>query len=143
MSEINRELQMTLQSALREAMRRRHSYLTVEHLLFALLHDARGAEVLRHSGASLGRLKKELERFLSEELDAEPGESPVDTARTLSFHRVLQAALAHADSAERDEVEAWDLIAAIFQEPDSLAVSSPDSLPPPSATSSSASLPSV
>ncbi|MEE8314042.1 MAG: ATP-dependent Clp protease ATP-binding subunit ClpA [Myxococcota bacterium] len=122
MSHINRELQLTLHSAVREAVSRRHAYVTIEHLLYALIHDARGAEVLRHSGANLRRLKSDLERFLNDEIESEPGDAPVETAQTISFHRVLQAAMAHADSAERDEVEAGDLIAALFQEPDSHAV---------------------
>ncbi len=122
MSHINRELQLTLHSAVREAVSRRHAYVTIEHLLYALIHDTRGAEVLRHSGANLRRLKSDLERFLNDEIESEPGDAPVETAQTISFHRVLQAAMAHADSAERDEVEAGDLIAALFQEPDSHAV---------------------
>jgi ATP-dependent Clp protease ATP-binding subunit ClpA len=113
---------MTLHSAVREAVTRRHAYVTVEHLLYALVHDARGAEVLRHSGANLRRLKSDLERFLNEEIDSEPGETPVETGQTISFHRVLQAAMAHAESAERDEVDAGDLVAALFQEPDAHAV---------------------
>jgi ATP-dependent Clp protease ATP-binding subunit ClpA len=121
-SHINRELQLTLHSAVREAVSRRHAYVTIEHLLYALIHDTRGAEVLRHSGANLRRLKSDLERFLNDEIESEPGDAPVETAQTISFHRVLQAAMAHADSAERDEVEAGDLIAALFQEPDSHAV---------------------
>ncbi len=50
MSSISRELQMTLQSAYREAVHRRHAYVTVEHLLFALLHDERGAEIVSNAG---------------------------------------------------------------------------------------------
>jgi ATP-dependent Clp protease ATP-binding subunit ClpA len=123
MSRINRELQLTLQAALREAMSRRHAYLTVEHLLLALAHDQRGAEVLRHSGADVARLKADLERFLRDDLAAEPGDGPVDTGQTLAFHRVVQAALRHAESAERAEVEAGDLIAALFIEPETHAMS--------------------
>jgi len=122
MSRFNRELQLTLQAAMREAISRRHAYLTVEHLLFALCHNERGAEVLRHSGANLRRLKNDLQRYLDDEIAAEPGEEPIETGQTLAFHRVIQQALAHADNAERDEVEAGDLVAAIFQEPDSHAV---------------------
>ena len=69
MSEIGRELQLTLQAAFREAMARRHAFLTVEHLLFALLHDTRGAEVLRHCGADLAALKRALTRFFDEEVE--------------------------------------------------------------------------
>ncbi len=122
MSRFNRELQLTLQAAMREAISRRHAYLTVEHLLFALCHNDRGAEVLRHSGANLRRLKNELLRYLDDEIAGEPGEEPIETGQTLAFHRVIQQALAHADNAERDEVDAGDLVAAIFQEPDSHAV---------------------
>src|SRR5690606_31983012 len=95
--------------------------LTVEHLLFALLHDTRGAEVLRHAGADVGVLKRELQRFFDQELDVLP-EGEEGTRQTLAFHRVLQHALHHAESAEKDEIEAGDLLAAIFQEPDSPAV---------------------
>jgi len=122
MSRFNRELQLTLQAAMREAVRRRHAYLTVEHLLFALCHDERGAEVLRHSGANVRKLKSELQHFLDEEIAGEPGEDPIDTGQTLAFHRVIQGALAHAQNAEREEVDAGDLVAAIFQEPDSQAL---------------------
>ena len=122
MSRFNRELQLTLQAAMREAVRRRHAYLTVEHLLFALCHDERGAEVLRHSGANVRKLKSELAQFLDAEIAAEPGEEPIDTGQTLAFHRVIQSALAHAQNAESEEVDAGDLVAAIFQEPDSQAL---------------------
>lgn len=122
MSRFNRELQLTLQSAMREAMARRNPYLTVEHLLYALLHDSRGAEVLRHVGADLADLKEELRQFLDEDLDSEPGTEPLETGQTLAFHRAIQAAIAHAENAERDEVEAGDLIAALFQDPDTHAV---------------------
>jgi ATP-dependent Clp protease ATP-binding subunit ClpA len=120
-SEIGRELQLTLQAAFREAMARRHAFLTVEHLLFALLHDTRGAEVLRHCGADLAALKRALTRFFDEEvekLEEEDGQ----TRQTLAFHRVMQHAVSHAESAEKQEIEAGDLLAAIFQEPDSHAV---------------------
>ena len=122
MSRFNRELQLTLQAAMREAVRRRHAYLTLEHLLFALCHDERGAEVLRHSGANVRRLKSELQRFLDEEIEGEPGEQPVETGQTLAFHRVIQGALAHAERAEREEVDAGDLVAVMFEEPDSQAL---------------------
>jgi ATP-dependent Clp protease ATP-binding subunit ClpA len=122
-SEINRELQLTLQAAAREAVKRRHAYLTVEHLLYALLHDDRGEEVLRNSGARLRRLRAELEKFLDEEVEKLPEGGTRQLQQTLAFHRVIQHALQHADTAEKPEVEAGDLIAALFQEPDSHAVS--------------------
>ena len=67
-------------------------------------------------------LKRELERFFDEDLERVPGDEPVDTHQTVAFHRVLQHALDHTMSAEKDEVEAGDVIAALFHEPDSYAV---------------------
>jgi len=122
MSSINRELQITLEAALREAAARRHTFLTVEHLLYALLHDERGANVLRNCGANLAGLKKALERFFDEDLEREPGDEPVHTSQTMAFHRCVRAALHHAESAEKEEVEAGDILAALFQEPDAHAV---------------------
>jgi ATP-dependent Clp protease ATP-binding subunit ClpA len=123
MSEIPRALQLTLQAAWREAVTRRHAYLTVEHLLYALLHEDRGAEVLRRCGANVAQLKAALQRFFEHDLETQPGDEPVETHQTLAFHRVVQHALRHAESAEKEAVEAGDLLAAIFQEPDSHAVS--------------------
>lgn len=122
MSRISRELDMTLQAAHNEAVARRHSYLTVEHLLFALIHSDEGLDILRHSGAQVENLLQELEKFFEDDLDQVPGDDPVDTLQTLAFHRVVQHAFGHAESAEKDEVEVSDLIVAIFQEPDSFAV---------------------
>jgi ATP-dependent Clp protease ATP-binding subunit ClpA len=122
MSQIGRELQLTLQAAHDEAVARRHAYLTVEHLLFALLYVDEGVEILRHSGAEIDRLRRDLEKFFDEDLDSVPGDDPVDTLQTLAFHRVLQHALDHSESAEKDEVEVSDLLVALFQEPDSYAI---------------------
>jgi ATP-dependent Clp protease ATP-binding subunit ClpA len=121
-SEINRELQLTLQAAAREAVQRQHAYLTIEHLLYALLHDERGEEVLRNAGARIRRLKGELEKFLDEEVEKLPEGGTRQLQQTLAFHRVIQHALQHAGSAEKEEVDAGDLIASLFQEPDSHAV---------------------
>ncbi|HXV37697.1 MAG TPA: Clp protease N-terminal domain-containing protein, partial [Myxococcota bacterium] len=122
MSQISRELQLMLQAAYRESTTRRHAYLTVEHLLYALLHDARGSEILRNSGAQLPALKAALDRFFAEDLETVPGDEPYDAQQTLAFHRVLQHALSHCESAEKPEVDAGDLLAALFQEPDSFAI---------------------
>ena len=123
MSQMNRELQMTIQASLREAMSRRHAYLTVEHLLYALAHDDAGAEVLRNVGVDVPQLTEELSHWLEHEVEKLPEGKGGETVQTLAFHRVLESALAHADSAEKEEVEAGDLLAAILQEPESHAVS--------------------
>jgi ATP-dependent Clp protease ATP-binding subunit ClpA len=122
MTQISRELQLTLQAAFREARARRHAYVTVEHLLYALLHDARGSEILHHAGGEIARLKTSLERFFTQDLETVPGDEPYEARQTLAFHRVLQSAVSHCEGAEKEEVDAGDLIASIFQEPDSYAV---------------------
>jgi ATP-dependent Clp protease ATP-binding subunit ClpA len=121
-SEIGRELHLTLQAAVREAVVRRHAYVTVEHLLYALVHDRKGAEILFHAGAEVPALKAALERFFADDLEAVPGEEPFEARQTLAFHRVLEHAISHCESAEKRVVDAGDLLAALFQEPDAYAV---------------------
>jgi ATP-dependent Clp protease ATP-binding subunit ClpA len=111
-----------LQASVREAMARRHAYVTVEHILFAMIHDGKGAEILLHSGADLGALKAALESYFDRDLERVPGEEAFEAQQTLAFHRVLQNALSHCERAEKDEVDAGDVLAAIFQEPDSHSV---------------------
>jgi len=122
MSEISRELEITLQAAYREALARRHAYLTVEHLLYALLHDRQGADCVRNAGGQVDRLIAALERFFDQDLERVPGDESFEAHQTLAVHRVLQSALSHCEGAEKEEVEAGDLVAALFQEPDSYAV---------------------
>ncbi len=122
MSSISRELHLLLQASVREAMARRHAYVTVEHILFAMIHDGKGAEILLHSGADLGALKAALESYFDRDLERVPGEEAFEAQQTLAFHRVLQNALSHCERAEKDEVDAGDVLAAIFQEPDSHSV---------------------
>ncbi|HME70003.1 MAG TPA: ATP-dependent Clp protease ATP-binding subunit ClpA [Myxococcota bacterium] len=122
MSGISRDLQMTLQAAVREAMVRRHAYLTIEHLLYALLHDERGVQIVRACGGQVEALKAQLRRFFAEDLEAVAGDGPVETRQTLAFHRVVQHALQQVENAEKEEADAGDLLAALFQEPDAHAV---------------------
>ncbi len=123
MSYINRQLQMTIQSSLREAVERRHAYLTVEHLLLALSFDDSGEDVLRNSGVDVERLRAELEQYLDDEIEKhDEGDEGQTTHQTLAFQRVLETAMQHADSAEKEEVDAGDLLVALFNEPDSHAV---------------------
>ena len=122
MSRIGRVLQLTLQAAHNEAVARRHAYLTVEHLLYAVLFSDEGLDILGHSGADVDALQRALEKFFDEDLERVPGKELVDTLQTLAFHRVVQHALDHAESAEKDEVEIADLVVSLFQEPDSHAL---------------------
>ena len=93
MSQISREAHLTLEAAFREAVVRRHAYVTVEHLLYALLHDERGLDILRHAGGQIRALKAALERFFAEDLESVPGDESFEALQTLAFHRVLQSAV--------------------------------------------------
>jgi ATP-dependent Clp protease ATP-binding subunit ClpA len=122
MAGVSRELQLTLQAAYREAVHRRHAFVTVEHLLFALLHDEQGIEIIQACAGNVEQLKHDLERFFQEDMEILPEDEVIEARQTLAFHRVLQHAVDHTDSAEKDEVEVGDLLVALFQEPDSYAV---------------------
>ena len=119
---ISKELEATLNVALVEAKRRRHEFVCIEHLLFALLQDKDASLVLVNCGGDLARLKKELEEFFQTHLESLPEGLEREPQQTIGFHRVLQRAVIHAQSAEKKEINGGNLLAAIFREPDSYVV---------------------
>ncbi len=119
---LSRELEATLSLAVREASRRRHEYLTLEHVLYALLHDADIRDVIRHCGGDAEALKRDLDRFFEERLERLPGTGLIEPQQTLGFRRVLQRAALHVQSAGKDQISARDILAAMFRETDSHAV---------------------
>ena len=118
---LSRALEASLSLAVREARRRRHEFLTLEHVLWALLHDDSVAEVIRACGGNVPRLIQDTEAYLEGHLETLPEEDDRPPQQTLGFQRVLQRAAAHVQSAGRDEIDGRDLLAAIFREPDSQA----------------------
>jgi ATP-dependent Clp protease ATP-binding subunit ClpA len=119
---ISRELQATLTLALMEAKRRRHEYLTLEHVLYALLHDHDTGEVIRHCGGDLGEIKRDLEAFWTSHVRPLPEGSDVDPQQTLSFQRVVQRAAMHVQAAGKREIEGRNILVAMLREPESHAV---------------------
>jgi ATP-dependent Clp protease ATP-binding subunit ClpA len=119
---ISRELQVTLQLAMTEAANRRHEYVCMEHLLFAMLHDATASNILRHCGADLTRLRKRLIKFLDDKIERVPGHGTVSPRYALGVQRVLQRAAAHVQSAGRQEINGGNVLVAMFAEPDSYAI---------------------
>jgi ATP-dependent Clp protease ATP-binding subunit ClpA len=101
---ISRELEISLALAVSEARRRRHEFLCIEHVLYALLHDADVAEIVRHCGGDVAELKRELERFFDEKLQRLPSDADVAPEQTLGFQRVIQRAAAHVQSSGKDEI---------------------------------------
>ncbi len=118
---LSRALEASLSLAVREARKRRHEFLTLEHVLWALLHDEVVAEVIRACGGNLPQLLRELEAYLDEQVDTLPPDEDRPPQQTLGFQRVLQRAAAHVQSAGRDEIDGRNLLAAIFREPESHA----------------------
>jgi ATP-dependent Clp protease ATP-binding subunit ClpA len=119
---ISKELEGTLNTALKEAKSRRHEYVCLEHLLYALLQDKDASSAIINCGGDIDRLRKGLEEFFQAHLETLPGGSDHQPQQTLSFHRVLQRAVIHAQSAEKKEINGGNLLIAMFREPDSYAV---------------------
>ena len=110
-------IEVVLTIAYREAVSRRHAYVTLEHLLYALAHDNDGERILAACGADLPRLRRELDAYLSESLEQMKRSDAREPEQTAAFRRVLQTAVLHVQSAQRGEVEAGDIFAAILQQP--------------------------
>jgi len=119
---IGKELEATLNFALKEAKSRRHEFVSLEHLLYALLRDRDGKSAIVACGGDIDRLNKALEEFFDGQMEKLPAGLNRDPQQTLSFHRVLQRAVIHAQSAERKEVNGANLLIAMFREADSYAV---------------------
>ncbi|MGC9966559.1 MAG: ATP-dependent Clp protease ATP-binding subunit ClpA [Syntrophobacteraceae bacterium] len=119
---INRELELTFAAAIKEAKQRRHEFFSLEHILYAILHDVTGRRILYHCGAELDKLKERLEKYFDERSEKLPEGVEQDPIQTLAVQRVLQRALMHVQGSEKKEVDAGDILAAIFFEENSYAV---------------------
>jgi ATP-dependent Clp protease ATP-binding subunit ClpA len=110
-------VEVVLAITYREAVSRRHAYVTLEHLLYALAHDADGERILTACGADLPRLRRDLDAYLNESIEQVRRSDPREPEQTAAFRRVLQTAVLHVQSAQRAEVQAGDIFAAILQQP--------------------------
>ncbi|XXX49927.1 ATP-dependent Clp protease ATP-binding subunit ClpA [Sorangium sp. So ce119] len=119
---ISPEVEIAFSLATREASRRRHEFVTIEHLLYALLFDEETAEVLRHAGGDTPLLKKKLERFLDEEIEALPEDSDTSPTLSLGFQRVVGRAAMHVQSSGKKELKGANVLIAMFAERDCPAV---------------------
>jgi ATP-dependent Clp protease ATP-binding subunit ClpA len=119
---IAQELEVSLHMAFMDARRKRHEFISVEHLLLAMIDNPSAADVLRACGANLDQLKKQLTDFIDEHTPTVPGENEVETQPTLGFQRVIQRAILHVQSSGKKEVTGANILVAIFGEKDSHAV---------------------
>ena len=118
---ISKELSATLGFAVKEAKRRRHEYVSIEHILFAILNDPNGIEIIENCGGDVDNLLDALENFFDEKIERIPEGNDYILQQTIGFQRVIQRAVNHARSAEKQEVAVADVLASIFLEKDSHA----------------------
>ena len=119
---ISKELSATLGFAVREAKKRRHEYVCIEHVLYAILHDSTGSDIIESCGGDVEKLKTELEKYFSDRIESIPEDSEFVLQQTIGFQRMIQRAVTHVRSAEKGEVTVGDILASMFQEKDSHAV---------------------
>jgi ATP-dependent Clp protease ATP-binding subunit ClpA len=119
---ISPEVEIALTLAQNEAARRRHEYFTLEHLLYALLFDEGTAQIVRHAGGDPALLKKELEQFLSDQLESVPEETFDVPAASLAVQRAIRRAAAHVQSSGKEQITGANVLVAIFAERESPAV---------------------
>ncbi|MBF0102692.1 MAG: ATP-dependent Clp protease ATP-binding subunit ClpA [Desulfobacterales bacterium] len=118
---ISKELNATLGFAIKEAKRRRHEYVCVEHVLFAILHHEEGIEIIDNCGGNIEGIKQLIENFFNEKIDRVNTTMDYVLQQTIGFQRTIQRAISHVRSAEKQEVSIGDVLASIFQEKDSYA----------------------
>jgi ATP-dependent Clp protease ATP-binding subunit ClpA len=118
---ISKELSVTLGLAVREAKKRRHEYVCIEHILFAVLYDITGIEIIESCGGNVENLVNTLEGFFRNNIESVPEGGEYVLQQTIAFQRVIQRAVNHVRSAEKQEVEVSDILASIFLEKDSHA----------------------
>jgi ATP-dependent Clp protease ATP-binding subunit ClpA len=119
---IAQELEVSLHMAFVEARQKRHEFITVEHLLLALLDNPSAAETLRACGGNIEQLRRDLTGFIEEHTPSIEGKDDIDTQPTLGFQRVIQRAILHVQSSGKKEVNGANVLVAIFGEKDSHAV---------------------
>ena len=119
---IAQELEVSLHMAFVEARQKRHEFITVEHLLLALLENPSAQEVLKACAAKIDELKKSLSEFIEQHTPIVAGDGEVNTQPTLGFQRVIQRAILHVQSSGKKEVTGANVLVAIYGEKDSHAV---------------------
>ncbi len=118
---LSRELELALIKAIKEAKIHRHEYVTVEHMLYGLLHDDLASHIIDKCGGNRRNLKERLEQFFASGIPVLKNRD-VEPAQTVAFNRVLQRAVNHVQSCGKKQVDTGDVLVSIFTEPDSHAV---------------------
>jgi ATP-dependent Clp protease ATP-binding subunit ClpA len=119
---IAQDLEISLHLAFVDARQKRHEFVTVEHLLLAMLDNASAAQVLRSCQVNIEELRQVLTEFIDSNTPVIPGNVEMDTQPTMGFQRVIQRAILHAQSSNKKEIVGANILAALFGEKDSHAV---------------------
>ncbi|MBC2714251.1 MAG: ATP-dependent Clp protease ATP-binding subunit ClpA [Desulfobacteraceae bacterium] len=113
---ISKGLSAILSTAVKEARKRRHEYVCIEHILYAIVHDSGGIELIESCGGDVENIHNELENFFNKKLDRVPDDQEYVLQQTMRFQRVIQRAVNHARSAEKETVYIGDLLASMLEE---------------------------
>jgi ATP-dependent Clp protease ATP-binding subunit ClpA len=119
---INKEFEVTIEAMIRDAKSRSHEYLTVEHILYAVLHDEIGADIIAACGGDVSELKSSIDKYFDESVPKTEEGSTLYPQPTVGFQKVFQRALLHSESASKEETDAGDILASLLLEEDSHAV---------------------
>ena len=119
---LNKELEQSLNGAFKQAHEKRHEFITVEHLLLAMMNNKSACEVFEASGGNVNVMVSDLEAYIEESTPLIPNDVERETQPTLGFQRVLQRAVFHVQSSGKKEVTGANVLVAIFSEQDSQAV---------------------
>ena len=119
---INKEFELTIEAMIRDAKTRSHEYLTLEHVLYAVLHDEFGSEIIAACGGDVSELKLSIDTYLDESVPKTEEGTTLYPQPTVGFQKVFQRALLHSESASKEETDAGDILASLLLEEDSHAV---------------------
>ena len=121
MSNITKELELTMANSVKLAQELFHEYVCVEHLLFAILHDFKGIQIIRSCGGNVQNIINNLSIFFQKNVERVPSNSRKNVQHSIGYHRVLQRAIDHANSSEKQEVGIEDVLVSMFDEKRSYA----------------------
>ena len=119
---ISRELEISLIAAVRDAQKRRHEYVTLEHVFYAILFDPQSANVIEDCGGNITELKYLVDQYLTTKVEPLPDEITQDPVQTLSFQRLMQRVMNHIQSSGKKAADGGDVLVAFFKEEDSHTV---------------------
>ncbi|CAN2046221.1 ATP-dependent Clp protease ATP-binding subunit ClpA [Candidatus Magnetomoraceae bacterium gMMP-1] len=120
---INKDLELTLGVAVKLARELRHEYVCVEHMLFAVLHDPMGIDIINNCNGNISNIKNNLREFFNERLERMPSDNHnYVLQQSIGFHRVVQRAVQQAKAADKTKLDIADILISLFEEQDSYAV---------------------